>query len=83
MDDLDNEDIASTKRALDLAVDALGDYRAAKAAPSSVRIPRVQLDDLERQSMARFVEAGRWITEVIKRHGYEIPILIVDDDEDD
>lgn len=77
--DLDRDDLGEARRELEIGMDGL----AAAAAPSTQQLPRVQRDDVRNEALSKLVAAGRWITEVLKRHGYEIPTVIADDEDSD
>lgn len=80
--DIDREDLADCEKALRLGTEGMAYAAQLDKADPSVRIPKVQRDDVKAQALARLVEAGRWIAEVVRRHGYEVPVMIVDDEED-
>lgn len=73
--DLDREDLEAAIKALALGSDGLRYWRQVDA---ERQIPRVQRDDVKHQALAKLVQAGRWIVEVIKRHGYEVPVAVDD-----
>jgi hypothetical protein len=76
--DLDREDLAEARRELEVGTDGL----AAADGPALQQLPKIQRDDVKAQALAKLVSAGRWIVEVVKRHGYEVPFEIVEDEEE-
>lgn len=79
IESMDSEDLEAALRSLSQGTKGLAFARSQEVA----QLPKVQRDDVKAQALAKLVSAGRWIVEVVKRHGYEIPIMVVDEGEDE
>lgn len=76
IESMDTEDLAEAFRDLSHGIDGMK-----HAASDEVQQkPKIQRDDVKDQALAKLVSAGRWIVEVIKRHGYEIPFDVAVDE---